>query len=291
MKELVRISGFSRRTIHFYIQEGILHSPMKTGKTMSYYNDGHVLKLKFIKEAKVKGMTLLAIKNELLLLPEMKNSPEDHGVDFKIQPNRNRKPRNKRSEKLKGNTRNEILMRGCVLFREKGYKAARISDITRELGIGKGTFYFYFADKKGLLLECVPKIFSELFSSGWDKIRQETNPLKRLELRAQAVFPVLPEFCAIVQICKEAMEDADPELKRLGRETYLTIRKPLEADIEKGIGEGLFRPVDAQVAATMMIGIIENMYYLKDLDQAVTQADIWDHILSVLISGLINNQK
>jgi hypothetical protein len=94
-------------------------------------------------------------------------------------------------------TREAILELGCRLFRNKGYRNTKVSDITREMRIGKGTFYFYFSDKKELFLECVPRIFESLFSTGWDRIRQVKDPRRRLELRAQAVLPVLEEFCTI----------------------------------------------------------------------------------------------
>jgi AcrR family transcriptional regulator len=182
--------------------------------------------------------------------------------------------------------RSNIIRQGCLLFRQKGYSQTKVSDITKALNIGKGTFYFYFTDKRELLLECVPMIFQELFSQGWDTIRNEKNPLKRLELRAHTVFPVLSEFCSIIALCKEAMEDTDPKLKRMGREIFLSIRKPLEIDIQKGIEKGILRPVDPKIIGTIMIGMIESMYYLKDLDQSMVHDAIWKNIISLLTSGI-----
>jgi hypothetical protein len=36
MAVLEKISGLPRKTIHFYTQVGLLHPPLKTGKTMAY---------------------------------------------------------------------------------------------------------------------------------------------------------------------------------------------------------------------------------------------------------------
>lgn len=44
--ELEKISGLPRSTIHFYIREGILHRSIKTARTMAYYDERHVERLK-----------------------------------------------------------------------------------------------------------------------------------------------------------------------------------------------------------------------------------------------------
>jgi hypothetical protein len=35
-----------------------------------------------------------------------------------------------------------------------------------------------------------------------------------------------------------------------------------------------------------MIGMIESMYYLKDLDQTLSHEAVWKNIISLLISGM-----
>ena len=279
ISDLERLSGIPRRTIHFYFQQGLLPAPLKTGKTMAYYNYGHLERLKAIQAARKKGIPIVAIKDQL---PSVKKE----NAAAAATSGAGKRPTTPRKPGKAVAVRESILEWGSYLFRQKGYKETTVTDITRALNIGKGSFYFYFKDKKALLLECVPRISEALFSQGWERIRREKDPLKRLQLRAQTVFPVLPEFCAIIQLCKEAIADSDAKVKRLGQQTFLSIRKPLEADIEKGIQKGLFRDVDPKIAGSMMIGIIENMYYLKAVDQSMAHAAIWDQILDLLISGI-----
>ncbi|MCU0600637.1 MAG: TetR family transcriptional regulator [Desulfobacterales bacterium] len=287
ISELEKLSGLPRRTIHFYIQSGLLHPPLKTGKTMSYYDDGHLQKLMLIQREKSSGSTLFAIKRGLSQGKEISAIQGAHRISFKLNLlDAKKNPKRRTGPRKKLVNRNNIIRQGCILFRQKGYAQTKVSDITKALNIGKGTFYFYFSDKRELLLECVPMIFQELFSQGWDIIRNEKNPLKRLELRAQTVFPVMSEFCSIVALCKEAMEDTDSKLKRMGKEIFLSIRKPLETDIENGIEKGFLKPVDPKIIGTIMIGMIESMYYLKDLDQTLSHEAVWKNIISLLISGM-----
>lgn len=263
--ELERQSGVSRRTIHFYLQEGLLHPPMKTGKTMAYYDEAHLERLKIICAAKKQGMPLFAIREKIAAmegapeLPVRTKGPGGGGI---------RKAARKLPKSAQGHkTREAILDLACRMFRAEGYKSTKVSDITKRLNVGKGTFYFYFSDKKELFLECVPRIFAELFSDGWDEIGQERDPLVRLQLRAKAVLPVLKEFCAILALCREALDDPDPKLKSLGNRIFTSIRKPIETDILKGMKMGRFRDVDAKVTSAIIIGIAEGLQYLQACEE------------------------
>ncbi len=60
--DLTTLSGYSRRTIRYYIQIGLLDPPAGRGRG-GFYNDSHVNKLKQIKSLNEKGMSLTAIIN------------------------------------------------------------------------------------------------------------------------------------------------------------------------------------------------------------------------------------
>ncbi len=285
--EFEKRSGVSRRTIQFYVQEGLLHQPFKTGRTMAYYDDSHVNKLSFIVEKKELGAPLFAIREMIAELE--KESPKAFGEAMTPAVHTKRKSAPVKRVPCKARSRlarESILEVGCQFFRQKGYKATKVSDITTQLNFAKGTFYYYFSDKKELFLECVPRIFTDLFSMGWDTIRREKNPLKRLELRAMAVAPVLAEFCSIIALSKEAIEDEDPKLNSLGEQILLSIRRPLESDIRKGIDEGIIRSIDPKIASATMLGAMDSLHYLMATDPEMGEKSFMNEVIGVLVSGI-----
>ncbi|WP_028315417.1 MerR family transcriptional regulator [Desulfatibacillum aliphaticivorans] len=287
--ELERQSGVSRRTIHFYLQEGLLHAPMKTGKTMAYYDEAHLERLKIICAAKKQGMPLFAIREKI---SAMKGAPDLPARNKGIGGAGARKTAKKKPKSAQGNkTREAILDLACSIFRSEGYKGAKVSDITKRLNVGKGTFYFYFSDKKELFLECVPRIFAELFSDGWDEIGRERDPMVRLQLRAKAVLPVLKEFCAILALCKEAVEDPDPKLKDLGNRVFTSIRKPIETDLIKGMKMGLFRDVDAKLTSAIIVGIAEGLQYLQSCEEGFGMASAQQSLLDFFRYGVAGDAR
>lgn len=56
-----------------------------------------------------------------------------------------------RAERRRAELRREIIDTAFACFAEKGYHATGIADIARELGIGHGTFYRYFSNKRDII--------------------------------------------------------------------------------------------------------------------------------------------
>ena len=290
--ELEKLSGLPRRTIHFYLAQKLRHPPARTGKTMAYYDEAHLRKLRFIREGKSRGVPLLAVRR--MIADREAENAEFFGARLdpafarkKTAPSRSREPRKPKGIK----TREIILEAGSRLFREKGYRNTRVSDVTRDLDIGKGTFYFYFSDKKELFLECAPRIFRELFSRGLAEIREENDPLKRLILRAETVLPVLPEFAVIIDLAREALLDPDPKVRNLGRDIILSIRRPLESDFAKGVQQGLFQQADRRIVGTLLIGIFESLSYLQAVNPEISPDEVKKTLFGLLTRGLSIPEK
>jgi DNA-binding transcriptional MerR regulator len=66
---LSELTGYSRRTIRFYIQEGLLAPPAGRGRG-GFYNDSHVETLQRIRALQEKGLDLYSIAARLSGRPE-----------------------------------------------------------------------------------------------------------------------------------------------------------------------------------------------------------------------------
>jgi AcrR family transcriptional regulator len=58
--------------------------------------------------------------------------------------------------------REKLLEAGRILFREKGYEATSIGDITAKAGTAAGAFYLYFASKRQLLVVLMNALIARL---------------------------------------------------------------------------------------------------------------------------------
>lgn len=60
IEELTEITGYTRRTIRYYVHEGLLEAPAGRGRG-GFYFDSHVKRLLQIKALQDKGMSISAI--------------------------------------------------------------------------------------------------------------------------------------------------------------------------------------------------------------------------------------
>jgi DNA-binding transcriptional MerR regulator len=50
MRDLVERTGLSRQAIHFYVEQGLVEPPVKTGATMGYYTEAHVERILLVRK-------------------------------------------------------------------------------------------------------------------------------------------------------------------------------------------------------------------------------------------------
>ena len=89
----------------------------------------------------------------------------------------------RRLEKKKGarsQKRKKIIDKAWELFVKNGYEETKVEDITKDLGISKGSFYTYFATKEELLYEVLEKIKKEIIEN-LENINVNQTPKKVLE--------------------------------------------------------------------------------------------------------------
>lgn len=85
-----------------------------------------------------------------------------------------------RKKGKKNQKRKKILDKAWELFRKNGYEETKVEDITRELGVSKGSFYTYFKTKDEVLYEILERIKKEN-EERISKINVNQEPDKILE--------------------------------------------------------------------------------------------------------------
>ena len=76
MAELARLSGVSRETIHYYLREGLLPKPVKGGRTVAYYDESHLERLRLIRSLRGEKYLPLAVIRRMISM-----GPKTHGRD------------------------------------------------------------------------------------------------------------------------------------------------------------------------------------------------------------------
>ena len=184
----------------------------------------------------------------------------------------------------------QILQVAKRVFAERGFHAANISHICEAAGIGRGTLYLYFANKRSvlsaILRETLERVRALMERQSGEVIRYA--PPEKIT-RAQAIDFSTSQLREVLRV---AFED-DDTLRILLREAV-----GLDVDVEKQLADidealiaiverslvaaqraGFVRELDARAVATMVVGGVEKLALAAlrgakpvDLDQLALEA-------------------
>lgn len=180
-----------------------------------------------------------------------------------------------------------MLEQAAAIFHAKGYQAATIQDIADELGMLKGSLYYYISTKEDMLFEIVRDYhdstrayFEQILAADEpvvDKLRRfvetETTHIAHHLVRSSLFFT---EWRSL------SPERRDAIVAERDRHD-LFVRQC----IEHAQHEGLFRrDLDARVAAYGVLGMVNSVYRWFDPDGPSTAEDIGREFADLVIGGL-----
>ena len=80
MSQLVQRAGVQKATVHFYINQGLLPKPQKTGRNMAYYEESYVERIRLIKELQLKWFLPLNVIRDAISQTDGKLSASEMNV-------------------------------------------------------------------------------------------------------------------------------------------------------------------------------------------------------------------
>lgn len=183
----------------------------------------------------------------------------------------------------------QILACAKRVFAERGFHNANISHICEAAGIGRGTLYQYFTNKRSVLTAILRETLDRARALMHRQSTETTYPAPETLTRSAIVAFCARQLRELFEIVfndehtlrivlREAVGlDVDVE-KILGEidETAIAI---LERDLIRAQKAGILRELDARAVATIVVGGIEKLAFKAlrsdaplDLDKLATEA-------------------
>lgn len=269
MKQLSQDSGLPVSTIKFYMAKGLLPMPEKEKPNVVYYDEAFLRRLLVIKNMRSEGLSVKSMRSILDKYPFEKVSDWD---DFRKQA------REKETHELEDEERlatmsdeerrtEEILDAAFRVFSIKGYHNATVDDIAQEAGISKGTCYQYFAGKEDIFIATMERTLGTLLAEADAAAGEARDALMRLGIEGLTFISKYRDLqFMFMGIISEAL-GGNERLRKKAAEAFAQVAEFLARDIERGIAEGAFRPVDPMAVAYALLGIAEvvgNRYVVEE---------------------------
>ncbi len=158
---------------------------------------------------------------------------------------------------------NEAVERAMLLFWEKGYQATSLSDIQRDLDIGRASLYAAFGDKESLFLKALA-LYLERYISTLSVLDQDAPAMELLQklfnsLAALYTGASTPQGCLVLAASLECGTAQDP----VGRAVSASIaygEEKLQKTLMRAQKEGsLSRNADVKAIARFLMASSQGM--------------------------------
>lgn len=135
--------------------------------------------------------------------------------------------------------RNEILDAAEMLFTSKGYAKTTVNDILKEVGVAKGTFYYYFQSKEEVMDAIVGRFIDFGVKAAEDIAANST--LTAQEKMFQILMAQKPDTGKKEEMIEQLHQVNNAEMHQKSLvETILKLTPVLTEIIEQGMEEGVF---------------------------------------------------
>jgi AcrR family transcriptional regulator len=158
----------------------------------------------------------------------------------------------------KTDRREQLLRAARDVFATKGYHQAKVDDITAAAGVGKGTFYLYFKDKRSVLEELVDGVF-ERIGSAILKVDPAADIEEQIKHNVRAIIAVLLDDPALPRLLLSYAAGLDPAFLEKLESFYGGVKAMLEESLRDGQKLGIVAEGDPRLYASFTIGALKEI--------------------------------
>jgi TetR/AcrR family fatty acid metabolism transcriptional regulator len=160
-----------------------------------------------------------------------------------------------------GDKRGRIIDAAVGVFAEKGFHAARVSDVAKRAGVADGTIYLYFKNKEDLLLSLFEEKMGQQIESleaAWKDI--DDDPVERMRAYAQHHFRQLAAHPDLAQVLQVELRQSHKFFSDYRPEKLWEYLNAFKSQVEEAQRQGLVRAdVDPFLSMWAIFGALDEI--------------------------------
>ncbi|QEC50549.1 TetR/AcrR family transcriptional regulator [Baekduia soli] len=182
----------------------------------------------------------------------------------------------------------EVLAAATKVFYERGYADATVQDVADELGILKGSLYYYIKTKEDLLFRLLDEAHEHVETVRREAaVRDDLPPLEKLTryVRGQVAYSVanLPRVAIYYQDVDRLSAPRLRDIHRRRKAHEVWVVDLIRLAQERGeVGADL----DPELLANCMFGALIWLYRWHRPDSGKAPEDVVDHVTRYALAGI-----
>jgi AcrR family transcriptional regulator len=196
-------------------------------------------------------------------------------------------------EQQREERRNQILGAALMVFSQKGYHATNVSDVAAQAGVSQGTIYWYFESKDELFHAALLSAFLDIGEATLGSLSECSRATEKLIALAESMEGLadVAEGLFMLFLGYWSSSDRREESAQIWIDLLKQYKDVVVAIVEEGIGNGEFKPVDAEALVWALLaaydGLAAYAVIMPDMDlQPISRT-----FVETLLRGLVVDQE
>lgn len=200
-----------------------------------------------------------------------------------------------RAERHRQQLRADIIQAAFAEFSARGYHQTGIADIAKRLGIGHGTFYRYFQNKRDILEHVINDVSARIMAiltaenapTAAGNLSEYREQCRRI---AERLAEIMTENPALLRMVVFEATSIDPQMT----ERMLTLfdwgGRITAGYMENGVRLGFFRAdLDAEATGHAIMGMLlaAVLRFMRDPEDKRDQQRLIEAIMRLLVDGVV----
>jgi len=183
-------------------------------------------------------------------------------------------------------SRQEILRASARLFRERGYDATSMNDISAALKLSKGGLYHHFRSKDEILFHIMNHAMDITESRVQVPVREIADPEEKLRalirLHIQLVLRARDREITVILHENHPLPAQFRKRVNARKKDYIHFVEPLIADVQRSRNS---QKVDQRAAAFALLGMINWIYQWYRPEGSLREDDLIRHYTNIFFEG------
>jgi len=187
-----------------------------------------------------------------------------------------------------GDKYQRILDAAVAVFAEKGFHAARVSDVADRALVADGTIYLYFRNKEELLMTAINTAFDAFMIRARSELNTIASPSGKLRRLARLHLEALGSNRDLAVVFQMELRQSARFLAPFSHQHMIEYFGLVRSAIREGQAQGIFRPeLREKIAANCFFGALDEMVTSWVLDDThYVLSEVADIVADIIILGL-----
>lgn len=186
----------------------------------------------------------------------------------------------------------KIIDAATVVFAEKGFHTAKISDIAKVAQIADGTIYLYFKNKDDLLISVFEYSIDLFIHTVEDALKTVDTPVDKLRCFIDIYLQLIKRYPALAQVTQLELRQSSKFMKEYTNARFFDFLAILGTILEDGQKSGSFRAdVSAQRVRRALFGALDEiaLEWLLMKHKKYSLEDAAHDLNAIFIEGLLTH--